>query len=317
MPRSWTIDWRTRVAVFLSYRRLKRRVYPVAKRHGIARSTVSAIVEEFRRAGFGETPRARLSPAILGRAQELHLCAVLEECQRSRPFHLATPETKLRADRGPVETTEQSLVSELPGSDDLILGDVLVWHLRGSSAEPAIQEAQQAITDYDERCWGLWSDVSFEIESESALPVVSSRDRTDGEDTAQIFDTLVDLTYKVLLRRSPEGDRKPDNWPRWGKGGASPSILTAGHVEVAVGDSEEHTAVQRAVAEFLSNKFEEYRRRARELTRLYHDLQYVQAIVEEALRQVTDEEIRKGICPECPYPEACAEPHPSDEEPNG
>ena len=95
MPRPRSIKWETRLAIFLDYRR-RRKVYPIAKRYGIARSTVSAIVNEFKEMGFAVAPRPSLSSTILAQAQEHHLREVLDGLGAPRTIELTNPVDNVR-----------------------------------------------------------------------------------------------------------------------------------------------------------------------------------------------------------------------------
>jgi len=92
MPRTRKVPSEIRVAVFLDYRRLGK-VYPVAKKHGLARSTVDWILDEFRRDGFSDTRRLDLPGAVLARIQEEHIQQVLPSLQGLQPFQPDPPET--------------------------------------------------------------------------------------------------------------------------------------------------------------------------------------------------------------------------------
>ena len=56
----------------------------------------------------------------------------------------------------------------------------------------------------------------------------------------------------------------------------------------------------------MREKAQVYSLRLAELTRLDHDLQYVKEIIEEVMRKEDLEEVSRGVCPACPYPEAQA-----------
>ena len=72
MARPKSIPWRERVSIFIDYRR-SGKVQPTAKSHGVARSTVSAIVSEFEKEGFSKKPRANLPVATLRAMQDKHV----------------------------------------------------------------------------------------------------------------------------------------------------------------------------------------------------------------------------------------------------
>ena len=59
-----------------------------------------------------------------------------------------------------------------------------------------------------------------------------------------------------------------------------------------------------------------------ELQRLHRDLGYLTEVVAGTLKSATDEQVRAGICPECPFPEIVfeedrSELQPSDKERKG
>ena len=313
MPKVISIEWEARVQIFLAYRLRRQKVYPVAKRYKIARSTVRRIVEEFTDGGFSDAPRPSLSPEMLGRAQEAHLSRWIGWLKEPRLHDPLGPELQVQSgqamlgvhpgERGDVAAREERIVPSPIG-----------WHLRGTQTGNTISESYGAIDEYYDRCQTLWNDLAETLESSSGLSVRPIAEREVSRHAPRIFDALVDLIYTVLyrdLRWSP-----PDDWPQWSAADDSP-ILRANHQHVADGEPSDHQAVQEAVAHFLSHNFEDYRRRAVELQRLHRDLGYLTEVVAGTLKSVTDEEVRAGICPECPFPEIVFDESPRGAGPDG
>ena len=299
MPKVISIEWAARVQIFLAYRLRRQKVYPVAKRYKIARSTVRRIVEEFREAGFSGAPRPSLSPEMLGRAQEAHLGQWIGWLKEPRLHHPPGPELQLQSGvaMSGVHAGEEG---DVPAREAGIVPSPIGWHLRGTPTGDTVSEANIAVDEYYDSCQTLWNDLAETLESSSGLSMRPIVEREVSDDAPRIFDALVDLIYTVLYRDprwSPPGD-----WPRWSAADDSP-ILRANHQHVADGEPSDHQAVREAVAQFLSHSLEDYRRRAAELQRLHRDLGYLTEVVAGTLKSVTDARVRAGICPECPFPE--------------
>ncbi|MEE9199586.1 MAG: hypothetical protein V3U26_07315 [Dehalococcoidia bacterium] len=304
MPRPRSIPWAKRVSIFLDYRQLKK-FYPTAKRHMVARSTVDLIVKEFTEQGFAKEPRPNLSPMILAQLQEHHLQEVLRGLRTPPTVHLTEPRANFRAGIEPEEALGEGAPLKVSQRDPLSVGEVLLWHLKGTGAERTLEEAQKAIRDYDQRCLALWRDIGSALMEACSLPARAYRSRPDwGDREPHIPHELVDLVYHDAFDATPSYQLEPQNWR---PAPDDPPVLMAGSRTAVVGETA-HDAVRQGVALFLTRTFGECQRRATELTRLHHDLQYVTVIVQEALQRTTPEEVRRGICPVCPYPEARQEP---------
>ena len=298
MPRVISIEWTARVQIFLAYRLRRQKVYPVAKHYEIARSTVRRIVEEFREAGFSDAPRPSLSPEMLGRAQEAHLNQWIGWLKEPRLHRPQGPELQAQPGRAMlgVHPGERG---DVAAREERIVPCPIGWHLRGTPAGDTVSEAYGAIDEFYERCQTLWKDLAEALESSSGLPVRPIVEREESGDEVQILDALVDLIYTVLYR-DPRWS-PPDDWPKWSA--ADSPTLRANHQHVADGEPSDHQAVREAVAQLVSRNFEDYRRRAVELQRLHRDQGYLTEVVAGTLKSVTDEDVRAGICPECPFPE--------------
>ena len=305
MPRPPSIPWEKRIAIFLDYRR-RRKVYPTAQLHGVARATVSRIVNEFIEMGFAVAPRPNLSPTILALAQEQHLREVLEELPKSRAPRLPHPRDNVRAGLRPDDALREEARTRVEARDPLPLEETLAWHLKGSAAERTINEMKRGIQDYDLRCLELWRGIRTALEETTRLSVRHYRSQKERQREFSIFDVLVELLYKQLFVGQP-----PRDWPDWDDPAEDqPAPLRADGIEVAFGRPVERQAVKQAITLFLKTQFKGYQRHAVELTQLHHDLQYVEKIVQEVLARVTPEDVKAGVCPACPFPEARQESSP-------
>ena len=312
MPRTRTIPWEVRLSIFLDFRQLKK-VYPTAKRHGIARSTVSAIVEEFREMGFSLAPRPELSAKVLTLAQEHHISAVMESLQQAQLANLTDPREGLRGGLTPEDALGEQAGPLAAQMDPLPLDEAVTWHLKGTEAGQMVQEARKAIRVYSQRCLELWREIRTDVEGVCRLPVRTYCGPDQRGPGPHIFHTMVDEIYKAMLNGPSRSGKSAEDLPCWNLAQNSPSVLRTGGTEVAVGGPEDHQRVKLGVESLHRNKSRDYAQRLLELTRLYQDLKYVKEISAEALGSATLEEIRGSVCPACPYPEAHLAPGPDDD----
>ena len=305
MARPRSIPYDIRAAVFLSYRRLGKKVYPTAKRYRIARSTVGAIVKEFLMEGFSEEPRASLSPTILAQAQEHHLRAVVAELRQLHRLALDPP-----IERQGAVVSQDGVLRELSDADlmrldPLPLGEALTWHLKGTGAERISQEARHAVQVYNRRCADIWREVCSALEDKCGRPAGTWPALNKPGDTPRFFYTLVDLAYREAFKAKPCFTPPPQDWK---PSPSEPKVLTTGSVDVAAGEPKDHLKVKEGARDFLETAIGVFQKRATELIALHRDLTYLPDIVEEGLGLVDEQVVRKGICPLCPYPEVNLEP---------
>ncbi|MDP2948105.1 MAG: hypothetical protein Q8P22_01030 [Chloroflexota bacterium] len=316
MSRPRSITYERRVSIFLDYRR-QRKIYPIAKRYGIARSTVKVIVGEFKEMGFATAPRPSLPPAILAQAQTHHLGEVLEELRKPHTLRLEQPTQNVRAGLAPDGALSDKATEKVAERNPLPLGELLACHLKGTETEKTLQEVARGIRDYDLQCLALWLDIRSSLEKASKeqgsnLAVSSRHSPGKRKQTPHIPHTLVDLLYGQLFAAAAHLGHPPANWPEWVQDKNDPAVLLADHTDAAVGGPDEHDAVKKATKAFVEEKFGELQRRAANLNQLYRDLEYVRRIVEGVMAAVTKEVVQRGICPACPYPEAREEPSPQE-----
>lgn len=302
MARPRKIPWDRRVQIFLDYRRLQK-VYPTARAHKIARSTVTAIVNEFRAAGFAPAARPALSSGMLTLAQELHLSEVVAQLGEPLTLDLSEPSRSGRAGLEPEDALHEDALEKIM-SDPFRLSDSLVWHLRGTPAEEAVQEGRKAVGDYNQRCLALWWEIRSGLEDSCKLPVCRyAEGKDETPDKPHIFHGLVDMLYQALWSGSPPPAPPPAISLDWDTGREDPDVLIARSNLVAVGSSTDQEAVKCGTKKFLAENEETLHGRAGELTRLYDDLAYLKDIVGDQFDRVTKDDVCKGICPACPYPE--------------
>ena len=291
------------------YRLEGRKVYPVAKRYGIARSTVAAIVEEFRADGFSDAPRAKVSKELLAEMQEQHIRQVIryfgvpaepgEEAPASSGFLLLGIRP---LDAQPRDSEEEA--QKAMEQDPLPLEEELAWHLKGTAAERFVEEVRNAARDFHAERYALLRDLRLELETECGLPV---READQGHQAEPHI--LPELVRQ--LQRAIDSETAQPEWPRWS---VADDRLRMNDEPVVIGRPEDYEKVQQGVARFRLERFPEFLRRGRELERFRRDLGFLSGIVTEKLRGVREAELRRAICPACPYPEMRLEPSTPEEE---
>ncbi len=175
--------------------------------------------------------------------------------------------------------------------------------MRGTAAEDAVQEARNAVRDYRVRCLTLWQEIRDGLESECGLATYPYPERDQRTKGPHLTHLLVHLLYKGLWCGTLPPHPPFAEWLKWGRPENKPANLIAQTMTVAVGSETDHQRIKRKTEEFLDRNLEDLRGRATGLTRLHQDLQYLRHIVRETLGNVVPEDVRRGICPACPYPE--------------
>ncbi len=310
MPRPPTIPWEKRVQVFLEFRRLKK-VYPTAKRHRIARSTVNVIVKEFVDNGFSEAPRVDLSPSLLALAQQHHRTEMVERLGKGFTPYSNEPSQNMRARMTPEEALADDALAKVAELHPPILEENLLWHLRRTEANRTVQEVRQALRHYDQLCLSLWLDIRQGLEGACRLVVYASLSPKAGKKDRGIYYTLVDRVYRDIINAPPQSEGPPDYRKEW-RYESERSVLQLHGENVIIGGEEVSQAVQRGTEDFLEQIFPIIHRRAIDLTHQYRDLEYLSRIVSDSLKKIKPEEVRSGICPGCPYPEISQDSNPDN-----
>ena len=304
MARPKTIPWEKRVSVFLTYRRNGGKVYPVANRYGIARSTVNVIVKEFVDMGFSDGPRANVSPEYLKEMQEQHLQDVLRPSGGPSGPDRLTAMAVGNLDVSPATNEEEAL--KLAEADPLHVPEELQWHLKGTAAERVIQEARNAARDFHRRDHAAWRDLRLALEAVCQLPERSSPANQDRE--PYLLPALKNRLRNSFFDRPFQRQAPTSDWLEWDVQPDDLLFLRLKREQVAVGSSEEHQRVRSGVVDFLSNSYRDFQRRFVEVERLRWDLGLFQQVLGKTVGSVQEGEVRRRICPACPYPEALQEP---------
>lgn len=309
MARIQTITWPQRVRVFFVYRATGTK-YQTAKRCSIARSTVGLIVQNFLDHGFSERPRADLPPELLREAQEQHIEEVVRALRQATRPDLPHPTDHIRARVEPVaalgddasgNAKPQPLTS---GTDAWLSPDTWVaWHLKGCNVEAVMQKAEAAEADYNAKNLDLWRAVVSFLGEETGLPVYAFPADDAPLPERGVFHTLVDFLTTDLLEASRHDAPLQLFGYRWAPAEQDPKMLAWRNTVVAVGEVDEHNAVQKAVEQRLPADAGSLQRQARDLLALHHDLGYLGPIVRKHIGAVDADTMREGICPACPYPE--------------
>lgn len=296
MPRPKTIPWDTRVKIFLAYRRAGGKVNPVAKNHSVARSTVTAIVGEFKEMGFSNQPRAKVPIVLLKELQEGHLKSLLDLPSRGVGLLNLGPGTDNEAG------IREAAANPLPFSQDSI------WHLRGTEAEQTIKEAKSAVSNYLERELRAWQGLQQTLEASCQLQEHSE----ECEDTTSfLFPDPKRLLRNIFFDEAFLLDPPPQSWLQWDVDPSEVNVLRLNGSRAAVGSPDDHRLVKDGLSSFLLNDFKERQSHFLEIERLRHDMMLLQGIVSRSLAAVPEDTIRRGICPGCPYPEATLDIEPA------
>ncbi len=303
MPRTIKITWQTRIRAFQLYRINQGKIYPVAKKLGMSRSTIARVINDFLESGFSKAPRANISVHLLTRAQELHMDEVIRSLRKPL-LRTVPPERKTRSEKGGIGN--ESANAESPGLESISVDRNYIWHLRGPKADGSSEELEIAFREYDDLCMGLWQDLATELEGLSKVKLVRIDNWQENDEKPVMFDSLVDVLYRYILVSDRDETKRARGEINW-RSNAGSNYLWANNTRVAIGEESEHDTVRCAVAQLVSKTFPELDAGVLQLRLFHEDLKYLGEALCQVLIEVTDSEIMSGICPACPYPEASAE----------
>ena len=295
MPRPKSIPWEKRVQVFLAYRQIGGKVNPVANRYGIARSTVSVIVGEFVDMGFSEEPRVKVSTDLLKDMQQQHIVSLVELPR------LGVGRLKL----GPTNDNEARRQEAI--ADPLPIQDETRWHLRGTDAEQVIGEATNANRDYLRRESEAWQALRLALEGACQLPERDEEVRQNPE--PHLLPALKRRLWNAFFEGSFLAEPPLPSWLEWDLEPHEPEVLRLQGEPIGIGSTEHHQRIKEGLTAFLATAFQAHQRRFSELERLRQDIGLIDGILEKTVKAITEDDIRRGICPTCPYPEANLEPN--------
>ena len=305
MPKIRLKSWEERIEVFLLYRRNRGKIYPTATKLGLSRSTVLGVVKVFLSSCFSNQPRADVSDHLLSRAQELHEKRISQSLNELR-FELTPPEkmtwSEQAIDQYAPEQSEASQPEKSPASQDLL------WHLRSTTFEDSIRRMESALRDYEERCKALWLNFASRLENGAEIRLIRieewQKEQTKGMQPA-LFDSLVDVIYKRALEKIDEYGSRPIKEINW-RSDPDSKVLRANGIRAAVGDSSVHENVQHAVKLLEDSSSTGLDPEAFQVRLLYEDLEYLNKVILQDMAEVTEADLKQGICPRCPYPEVAA-----------
>ena len=83
-----------------------------------------------------------------------------------------------------------------------------------------------------------------------------------------------------------------------------PTILRLQGEPIGIGSLEDHQQIKEGVTAFLGTAFQVHQRRFAEVERLRQDMELIDEILDKEVQAITEDDVRRGICPTCPYPEA-------------
>ncbi len=267
---------------------------PVANRYGIARSTVSVIVGEFVDMGFSEEPRVKVSTDLLKDMQQQHIVSLLELPR------LGVGRLKL----GPANDNEARRQEAI--ADPLPIQDETRWHLRGTDAEQVIGEATNANRDYLRRESEAWQGLRLALDGACHLPERDGEIRQDPE--PHLLPALKRRLRNAFFDGAFLAEPPPPSWLEWDLGPDQPQVLGLQGERIGIGSTEDHQRIKEGVTAFLGSAFRDHQRRFSEVERLRQDMELIDGILDEKLQAITEDDVRRGICPSCPYPEASLEP---------
>ena len=294
MPRPKSIPWERRVQVFLAYRQSGGKVNPVANRYGIARSTVSIIVREFQKLGFADEPRARVSAELLNEMQQQHIVGLVELPRMGVS----------RLNLGPGNDNEAGRQEAI--ADPLPVQEESRWHLRGTKAERVIEEATNANLDYLKRESEAWQSLRLVLEEACHLKEGDGSIRQDPK--PHLLPALKRRLRDAFFDGEFLAEPPPPNWLVWDLEPHEPQVLRLRGEPIGSGSPEDHQQIKEGVAAFLDPAFQKHQMRFSEVERLRQDMELIDGILDKEVQAISGDDVRRGICPRCPYPEASLEP---------
>ena len=294
MPRRIRLSWHQKVGIFRTYRVLGGKGYPTAQRHGVARSTVRAVIEEFTHAGFTSAPRLQLSPDTLAKLQEKHVAEVVDIGEHPA-LSIAPPEDY--PSRRQQRKERASSEPPMPVS--------LQWHLKGTPVEGLLGEAEGAISEYIRLTVDLWRSVREALEQHCKMEAVEDDQIGEDWDGSRMSTILADVAYRGLLETSfALTEQWKEDSMRGASGVPSPRTFKRGGRRIAIVFDVDLDEFIDRIRVYERKDVPAFKQRAADLIPIYKDLRYLQPIAWDALRGVSLDDIRTGLCPSCPYPEA-------------
>ena len=240
--------------------------------------------------GFSEAPRVKVSEDLLQEMQQQHLVSLVELPR------FGVGRLKLGPATDNLKKRQEAI------SDPLPIHDESRWHLKGTKAERVIEEARNANRDYLRRESDAWQGLRLTLEEGCQLP------ERDWEILQDLEPHLLPTLKRRLKDAFFEGGllAKPPSpsWLRWDLEPQKPEVLRLQGEPIGIGSAEDHQRIKEGVTAFLDTAFQEHQKRFFELERFRQDIGLIDGILEKEVQAITEDTLRGGICPICPYPEA-------------
>ena len=122
-----------------------------------------------------------------------------------------------------------------------------------------------------------------------------------------MFDSLVDVIYKRALDKNDEYGSRQIKGVNW-RSDSDSEVLWANGIRAAVGDSSVHEHVQHAVKLLEDGSSTGLDSEAFQVRLLYEDLEYLERVILQDMADISEADLKQGICTRCPYPEVADNP---------
>lgn len=292
-----------RIDIFLEYRRESRKVYPVANHYKVARSTVSLIVKEFLKAGFSDRPRLDLPLRLLKEAQGSHQLELSGELKKKPSISIAEPGGNPRGGLSELEAIGGDPVQALRARRTIDLDSRLRWHLKGTDVETTLEEVGNAITRYNEQCFGFWQMIKEDLEKPPGYKTLLPGAKLADDAKGHLYPTLIDAVSRKFCSLPTRKESLDPDWPLLTPQKGSNGELGLVNSPMAWVSPEDNKLPDHVLTTVRAHA-EVYLSQGNTLVATHGDLRYVLSYAQRLLGEVTDEQVQQGVCPECPYPES-------------
>ncbi|MDA1279330.1 MAG: hypothetical protein O3B95_04730, partial [Chloroflexi bacterium] len=252
--------------------------------------------------GFSRSPRSNVPPDMLRWMQDQHLKQILGAIRGSED-HDASGFTIGTLKLGP--GTGEDKGRQAAEIEPLHISEEILWHLKGTKAEEVLQAVVDAVSDYLQRDRETWAELQRTLQDACGKLEWETTSTPEGE--PRIFLALTRMLHAAFFEADFRLHPPGDDWFQWDVSREDPLFLKLRNERVAMGSAEDHAKVKLAVETFRNEGFRVHQMRFIEMSRLRQELSLMEQIKNEALAKIDESDIRRAICPVCPYPEATAD----------
>jgi hypothetical protein len=300
MARPKSIEWADRVAIFVEFRRTQK-VWPTARKFGVARSTVDAIIREFEEEGFSRKRRLDLPPEMLTAMQQAHMDSILGPIQGEAEDIMSFAVGQLNKGPRDDDEAERQRAEKLP----LFVTPEFEWHLKGSKIDNDFFAARKAALDCVRQGRQVWQSLKDSLVELCGLPLHPRTNAFFGGDfPAGLLVDLVDLMRSAFRDQEFRRREPGPEWLDWSVNTDARRVLKLQGKFVAVGNPEQHLQVMAGVERFRAERFRTLQREFAEFEQLHADLGLMFKVASSARAKITVTDLKRMVCPACPYPEA-------------